>query len=274
MRVHADGGAYRDLAVREGRERLVAGLPEAAVGDTAAVLDAVDTDGDRLLHRGSAVRVRGDRQTGRVGSIHNEAQLGGRELGAHDIAARSVDASRGHHLDDVHAALHPFGDGSDDLRGPGDFPAHEVTVPGRAGQGRSGRDDGRLAGAGGRLLVSTLDNAEAPIAQITHGGHARGKLVAKRPGDDLVDLLVGVAGDPIQGRDSAVGDQVRVRFDQAGQQCSVIAGHRTVIREREIVRIRRRRSGRLRSGWWRRGCEMIRRRRRASTGSRARRPSY
>ena len=60
----------------------------------------------------------------------------------------------------------------------------------------------RVAG----LLVSTLDNAEAPIAQIAHRGHASGKLVAKRPGDDLVDLLVGVAGDPIQGRDSAVGD--------------------------------------------------------------------
>jgi SAM-dependent methyltransferase len=119
------------------REGLAGRVPSAssqhpmtpAVGDTAAVFDAVDTDCDRLLDRGSAVRMGGDGQTRRVRAIHNELQLGGRELGAHHVAAGSVDASRGHHLDDVHASLHPLGDRPDNPGGPRDFPTQEVTVP-------------------------------------------------------------------------------------------------------------------------------------------------
>jgi hypothetical protein len=65
-------GHNRDLAAREGRPYLVADLADAAVGDTAAVFDTVDTDRDRLLHRRSAVRVGGDGHTGRVGSMQAE----------------------------------------------------------------------------------------------------------------------------------------------------------------------------------------------------------
>ena len=74
-----------------------------------------------------------------------------------------------------------FGDGADDLGEHGDFPTQEVTVPCDAGQRRPGRDDGRLARARGALPVSALDDAEAPVAQVTHGGHARGKLLTLWP---------------------------------------------------------------------------------------------
>ena len=53
-------GHNRDLAAQEGRQCLVADLPDAAVADTAAMFDTVDTDRDRLLHRRSAMRVSGD----------------------------------------------------------------------------------------------------------------------------------------------------------------------------------------------------------------------
>jgi hypothetical protein len=55
-----------------GLQCIVADLPDAAVGDTAAVFDAVDTDRDRLLHRRSAVRAGGDGHTGPVGSMQEE----------------------------------------------------------------------------------------------------------------------------------------------------------------------------------------------------------
>jgi len=82
------------------------------------MLDAIDSDRDRLLHGRGSVRMRSDRNTGCVSPVHDELELSVGELGAHHVGARSVDTARGHHLDDVHAPLHPVRDSTDDLVGP------------------------------------------------------------------------------------------------------------------------------------------------------------
>ena len=148
-RVHADGGGHRDAAACQGRNRLVAGLPETPVRDTAAVLDAVNAYRDRLLHRGRAVRMCRDRQARFVDAIHDQPQLIGRELGEHHVAARGVDAPRGHHLDDVHAPLDPLGNGADDLLSAEDLTTQEETMPGLDRQWWPGGDDGGLGCGGG-----------------------------------------------------------------------------------------------------------------------------
>jgi hypothetical protein len=57
LRVDADGGTDRDAASCQGRYRLLADLPEAAVGDARAMLDAIDSDRDRLLHSRCSMRM-------------------------------------------------------------------------------------------------------------------------------------------------------------------------------------------------------------------------
>lgn len=111
---------------------------------------------------------------------------------------------------------------------PETSPPHEVTVTVLTRQGRPRCDDGRLAHRGGQLAISAVKDAKSPIPEVADCRHTRRELIAQRAGDDLVDLLGGEAGDPVQGRVSTVGDEMGVRVDQAGQQRPCVAGHQAV----------------------------------------------
>ena len=71
-------------------------------------------------------------------------------------------------------------------------------------------------GGAGPLPVPAIHRAEPAIAQVAHGRHAGGELPLQPLCHHGVQLIVGVAGDPIQGAITAVGDQVHVGVDQHG----------------------------------------------------------
>jgi len=132
-------------------------------------------------------------------SVTQELKLSVGELGEHRVGARSVNAARGHHLDDVHAPFHPFRDSTDDLAGPRNLTAHVVTVAALTRQGRPRCDDRRFDRGGRQLPVPAVKDAKSPVPQIADGRHTRHKLIAQRPGDDPLDLFGGIARYPVQG---------------------------------------------------------------------------
>ena len=94
------------------------------------MLDAVDSDRDRLLYGRCYMRMCSHRHTGRVSPVNDQLKPTGGELGKHHIGAGSVDTARGHHLDDVRAPFHPFRDGCAARR--------SVISPGVAGRDSKG----------------------------------------------------------------------------------------------------------------------------------------
>ncbi len=72
-RVETESGTDRHPAPRKCRHGLVADLPQAAVGDAGAVLDAVDTRVEGLLHGGCPVGMGCDAQAVAVCCVDDPA---------------------------------------------------------------------------------------------------------------------------------------------------------------------------------------------------------
>ncbi len=79
----------------------------------------------------------------------------------------------------------------------------------------------RFAGRTGPLPVTAFQDAEAPIAEIADRGHTCGELKPQALRDDRIELVIGEPGDPIQGADAAVRDEMHMGVDQPRQGCRV-----------------------------------------------------
>jgi hypothetical protein len=67
------------------------------------------------------------------------------------------------------------------------------------------------------LPVAAAHHVEPPVAQIADGRHTGAQRAAQAVRDNLVDLLLGESGHPIEGVLLTVGNQVHVGVDEARQ---------------------------------------------------------
>ena len=174
--------------------------------------------------------MRGDRQPGAVRLLDQEAQVVVGELWRAHVGAGRVHAAAGHHLDDVDTARHPLAHRGDDVLGGRDLATEVVAVPSGAGDRRPGRDDPRQPVVVGPLPVAPVDHVEAAVPEVPDGGHSRGEVPGQRLGDHGVQLVGGEARHPVEGHRPAVGDEVDVHVDEAGEHGGrAVVGHRAAV---------------------------------------------
>ena len=170
----------------------------AAGRDIRRVLERLDPDGHGQVDRGRRVGVDRDPKAGCVRQPDHQPQVFFRERRSCRVGSRGVHPAAGHDLHCVDAALDPVCEGGPDLVGALHLTAQVVTVPGREGEGRSGRDDPGEAVVGSALGIPAVDHIEATVPEVAHSRDARGKLCLQRGGDDGVDLVVGVPGHAVE----------------------------------------------------------------------------
>jgi hypothetical protein len=165
--------------------------------------------------------VRGDRQAGGVCLVHHGLQLILGELAQHHLRACGREPAAGHHLDDVRAPRGALAHRGPQLLLARGFAAHAGTVTTGAGDRRSRRQHGWVAGiVGGR---APLEHGEAPVAQVPDGRHPGRQVGAQALADDGLHAVLARLVDPVQGPVCAVSTQVNVRVDQSRQHRA--AGH-------------------------------------------------
>ena len=192
----------------------VGGGVHAVLGPERHVLQAVGPGRHRVRDRGDRVRVRGHLEPVPVRLVDRGPQHLGRELAQMLVGAWRQGPAAGHDLDDVDAALHVLAH-----RGPHPGlgrlrrPAQVVAVPGRRGDRRPGREDGRQP-----RPAAQPERQVVPVAQVPDRGDAAGERRLPGPGHRLHRLLVGPGrqcGDRVR---AGVEGQVDVGVDQPGQQ--------------------------------------------------------
>ena len=147
------------------------------------------------------------------------AQILGTELSPHDIGSWCEHSPAGHHLDDVHAAIHPLAYRCRNLSTARNLASEEMAVPIDAGQGRTRRHNRGLwmLCAAVALLVTARDGRIANVTKITNSGHAGGQLSPQAFSDDRVQCIGAEPGDAIQRADLAVCDKMNMGVDEARQ---------------------------------------------------------
>ena len=66
------------------------------------------------------------------------------------------------------------------------------------------------------VLRSAVGDIEPVIAQVADGRDAGGQLGGQRGSDDGLELVVGIAGDPVEGTQRRIADEMGMGVDETG----------------------------------------------------------